>query len=147
MPPATAATATGYGRAAHWYHLAVAALGRPAFGDQNLWQSTYAASLLPPSLNLWQSTYAASLVTPSLCSLYPQACLLCRHDPTPHAHPPPPPPPRLPHCSVAFAEVVELLEAAEAKATYGLAINWKALQALTEALLERGTLQARGGAG
>lgn len=40
-----------------------------------------------------------------------------------------------------MAEVVELLEAAEAKAYYGLAINWAALAALTEALLERGVLQ------
>lgn len=45
--------------------------------------------------------------------------------------------------------MLELLEAAEAKAMYGLAINWKPLQALTEALLERGVLQvgASGGDG
>jgi hypothetical protein len=42
---------------------------------------------------------------------------------------------------------VELLEAAEAKAYYGLAINWKPFQALTEALLERGVLQVGGGWG
>eukprot|EP00983_Pelagomonas_calceolata_P045091 1139547-Pelagomonas_calceolata.AAC.18 len=42
---------------------------------------------------------------------------------------------------VAMADVVELLEAAEAKAYYGLAINWKPLQALTQALLDRGVLQ------
>jgi hypothetical protein len=42
---------------------------------------------------------------------------------------------------VAMSEVLELLEAAEAKAMYGLAINWKPLQALTEALLDRGVLQ------
>lgn len=41
----------------------------------------------------------------------------------------------------AMSEVLELLEAAEAKAMYGLAINWKPLQALTEALLDRGVLQ------
>jgi cell division protease FtsH len=46
---------------------------------------------------------------------------------------------------VALSEVLELLEAAEAKAMYGLAINWKPLQALTEALLDRGVLQASGG--
>jgi hypothetical protein len=40
-----------------------------------------------------------------------------------------------------MSEVLELLEAAEAKAMYGLAINWKPLQALTEALLDRGVLQ------
>jgi len=44
---------------------------------------------------------------------------------------------------VAMSEVLELLEAAEAKAMYGLAINWKPLQALTEALLDRGVLQVR----
>jgi len=44
---------------------------------------------------------------------------------------------------VALSEVLEVLEAAEAKAYYGLAINWKPLQALTEALLERGILQGR----
>jgi len=42
---------------------------------------------------------------------------------------------------VAMADVLELLEAAEAKAYYGLAINWKPLQALTQALLDRGVLQ------
>ncbi len=53
-------------------------------------------------------------------------------------------PPCAPHqARVALAEVVELLEAADAKAAYGLAINWGPLQALTEALLERGTLQVR----
>lgn len=44
---------------------------------------------------------------------------------------------------VAMAEVVELLEGAEAKAYYGLAINWKPLGALTQALLERGVLSGR----
>ncbi|KAG2437047.1 hypothetical protein HYH02_011309 [Chlamydomonas schloesseri] len=44
---------------------------------------------------------------------------------------------------VALAEVVELLDAAEAKAMYGLAINWKALQALTQALLDRGTITGK----
>eukprot|EP00967_Tisochrysis_lutea_P009829 scaffold11454_cov17-Tisochrysis_lutea.AAC.1 len=44
---------------------------------------------------------------------------------------------------VAMADVVELLEAAEAKAYYGLAINWKPLQALTQALLDRGALWDR----
>ncbi|KAG2495020.1 hypothetical protein HYH03_006952 [Edaphochlamys debaryana] len=44
---------------------------------------------------------------------------------------------------VALSEVVDLLEAAEAKAMYGLAINWKALQALTQALLDRGTLTGK----
>ena len=44
---------------------------------------------------------------------------------------------------VALSEVVELLEAAEAKAYYGIAINWAPLQALTEALLDRGVLQGR----
>mmetsp|Transcript_3123 Transcript_3123/g.6809 ORF Transcript_3123/g.6809 Transcript_3123/m.6809 type:complete len:1041 (+) Transcript_3123:95-3217(+) len=44
---------------------------------------------------------------------------------------------------VALAEVVELVEAAEAKAMYGLAINWKPLQALVEALLEQGVLQGK----
>lgn len=43
-----------------------------------------------------------------------------------------------------MADVVELLEAAEAKAYYGLAINWKPLQALTQALLDRGVLQVGG---
>jgi cell division protease FtsH len=42
---------------------------------------------------------------------------------------------------VALSDVLELLEAAEAKAAYGLAINWKPLQALVTALLERGVLQ------
>ena len=42
-----------------------------------------------------------------------------------------------------MAEVIELLEAGEAKAYYGLAINWKPLQALVEALLDRGVLQGR----
>ncbi|MEW5306932.1 MAG: hypothetical protein WDW36_009362 [Sanguina aurantia] len=41
---------------------------------------------------------------------------------------------------VALAEVIELLEAAEAKAYYGLAMNWKPLNALITALLERGTV-------
>lgn len=40
-----------------------------------------------------------------------------------------------------MADVLELLEAAEAKAFYGLSINWKPLQALVEALLARGVLQ------
>ncbi|GIL84930.1 hypothetical protein Vretimale_9765 [Volvox reticuliferus] len=44
---------------------------------------------------------------------------------------------------VALSEVVELLEAAEAKAMYGLAMNWKPLQALTQALLDRGTLTGK----
>jgi hypothetical protein len=42
---------------------------------------------------------------------------------------------------VALSDVLELLEAAEAKAAYGLAINWQPLQALVTALLERGVLQ------
>lgn len=42
---------------------------------------------------------------------------------------------------MALSEVLELLEAAEAKASYGLAINWKPLEALTQALLDRGVLQ------
>jgi len=46
---------------------------------------------------------------------------------------------------VALSEVLELLEAAEAKASYGLAINWKALEALTQALLDRGVLQVSWG--
>jgi hypothetical protein len=49
------------------------------------------------------------------------------------------------------SQVIELLEAAEAKAYYGLAINWKPLEALSAALLERGVLQGkevrRGGGG
>ncbi len=40
-----------------------------------------------------------------------------------------------------MAEVVELVEAAEAKAYYGLSINWKPLNALVDALLDRGVLQ------
>ncbi|GLI67098.1 hypothetical protein VaNZ11_011303 [Volvox africanus] len=44
---------------------------------------------------------------------------------------------------VALSEVVELLEAAEAKAMYGLAMNWKPFQALTQALLDRGTLTGK----
>lgn len=44
---------------------------------------------------------------------------------------------------VAMAEVVELLEAGEAKAYYGLAVNWKPLQALVQALLDRGVLQGK----
>eukprot|EP00877_Chromochloris_zofingiensis_P008651 jgi/Chrzof1/4039/Cz13g18040.t1 len=44
---------------------------------------------------------------------------------------------------VALAEVVELLEAAEAKAYYGLAINWAPLNALVDALLDKGVLQGR----
>ena len=44
-----------------------------------------------------------------------------------------------------MADVVELLEAAEAKAYYGLAINWKPLEALTQSLLDRGTLQVTNG--
>ena len=44
---------------------------------------------------------------------------------------------------IAMAEVLELLEAGEAKAYYGLAINWKPLQALVQALLDRGVLQGR----
>jgi hypothetical protein len=62
---------------------------------------------------------------------------------TPHTSWPPPtrPPTLLPQkARIALAEVVELLEAAEAKAYYGLAINWQPLQALTEALLERSVL-------
>lgn len=39
--------------------------------------------------------------------------------------------------------MIELLEAAEAKAYYGLAINWKPLEALSTALLERGVLQGK----
>lgn len=35
---------------------------------------------------------------------------------------------------------MQLLEAAEAKASYGLAVNYKALEALTEALMERESL-------
>lgn len=42
---------------------------------------------------------------------------------------------------VALADVVELLEAGEAKACYGLAINWKPLEALVEALIKYGVLQ------
>lgn len=42
-----------------------------------------------------------------------------------------------------MADCVELLEAAEAKAYYGIAINWKPLQALTQALLDRGVLQGK----
>lgn len=38
---------------------------------------------------------------------------------------------------------MELIDAAEAKAYYGLAINWKPLQALSQALLDRGVLQGR----
>lgn len=44
---------------------------------------------------------------------------------------------------VSLSEVVELLDAAEAKAMYGLAINWKPLEALTQALLDRGSLTVR----
>lgn len=44
-------------------------------------------------------------------------------------------------------EVLELLEAAEAKAMYGLAINWKPLPVLTEALLDRRVLQVGGTVG
>ncbi len=47
---------------------------------------------------------------------------------------------------VALEEVLELLDGAEAKAMYGLAINWKPLQALTQALLDSGTLTVGGGA-
>jgi len=43
----------------------------------------------------------------------------------------------------ALADVLDLLESAEAKAMYGLAVNWQPLQALTTALLERGVLQGR----
>ncbi len=43
----------------------------------------------------------------------------------------------------AAPQVIELLEAAEAKAYYGLAINWKPLEALSTALLERGVLQGK----
>jgi hypothetical protein len=48
-----------------------------------------------------------------------------------------------PRCQarVALAEVVELLEAGEAKACYGIAINWKPMQALVDALMDRGVLQ------
>lgn len=42
-----------------------------------------------------------------------------------------------------MAEVLELLEAGEAKALYGLSINWKPLQALVEALQDRGVLQGK----
>ncbi len=42
---------------------------------------------------------------------------------------------------VALAEVVEVLESAEAKAYYGLAINWGPLNKLVEALLDQGVLQ------
>ncbi len=45
---------------------------------------------------------------------------------------------------VAMADVVELLEAAEAKAYYGLAVNWAPLEALVKALLDRGVLQVGG---
>ncbi|GFR51495.1 hypothetical protein Agub_g13859, partial [Astrephomene gubernaculifera] len=44
---------------------------------------------------------------------------------------------------VALSEVVELLDAAEAKAMYGLAVNWGPLEALTQALLDRGTLTGK----
>ncbi|WIA15942.1 hypothetical protein OEZ85_012685 [Tetradesmus obliquus] len=44
---------------------------------------------------------------------------------------------------VALSDVLELLEAAEAKAAYGLAINWKPLQALVDTLLQRGVLQGK----
>lgn len=44
---------------------------------------------------------------------------------------------------IAMSEVSELLEAAEAKAYYGIAINWKPLQALSQALLDRGVLQGK----
>jgi cell division protease FtsH len=43
----------------------------------------------------------------------------------------------------AQGEVVDLLEAAEAKAYYCLAVNWPALRALSDALLESGTLDGR----
>jgi cell division protease FtsH len=43
----------------------------------------------------------------------------------------------------AQAEVIDLLEAAEAKAYYCLAVNWPALRALSDALLENGTLDGR----
>jgi len=42
---------------------------------------------------------------------------------------------------VALADCIELLEAAEAKAYYGLAVNWKPLQALVTSLLDRGVMQ------
>ncbi|KAL6745073.1 P-loop containing nucleoside triphosphate hydrolase protein, partial [Haematococcus lacustris] len=44
---------------------------------------------------------------------------------------------------VAMLDVLEVLESAEAKAYYGLATNWKGLQALTNALLDQGVLQGR----
>jgi cell division protease FtsH len=43
----------------------------------------------------------------------------------------------------AQGEVVDMLEAAEAKAYYCLAVNWPALRALSDALLENGTLDGR----
>ena len=49
----------------------------------------------------------------------------------------------VPQARVAMAEVLELLEAGEAKALYGLSINWKPLQALVEALQDRGVLQGK----
>lgn len=42
-----------------------------------------------------------------------------------------------------MADVLELLEAGEAKAYYGLAINWKPFEALVNALLDRSALQVR----
>lgn len=45
---------------------------------------------------------------------------------------------------VAMSHAYALLEAVEAKAMYGLAIDWQPLQALTEALLDRGVLQVGG---
>lgn len=44
---------------------------------------------------------------------------------------------------IAMSEVIELLEAAEAKAYYGLAVNWAALQALTEELMDRSVLTGK----
>jgi len=45
-----------------------------------------------------------------------------------------------PLARAALQDVSELLEAAQAKAFYGLAMNWKALGALTDALCEKDTL-------
>jgi cell division protease FtsH len=44
---------------------------------------------------------------------------------------------------IATSEVIELLEAGEAKAYYGLAINWKPLLELAQALLDRGVLNGK----
>lgn len=42
-----------------------------------------------------------------------------------------------------MAEIVSLLESGEAKAYYGLAVNWKPLLALADALEERGSLRGK----